>query len=551
MRKIYKTTNIALIFMLIGLFLWSEVAYALRPPLLFSSAKFENNALKNPLKINDFYAWIFKKGMKFGERITWWGKLKDRGQEHYGIDLYCYLDSKKQETHVEAGIEVTAVLDGKIQWIFKDVINTTVFVITKVTNGNDYLFYSYSHIDPKTLSIGQEIKQGENLGQIAKSSTSADPHLHYSVGMINKEAIDNEPMDFKKLNELVSSGKIKYFDPENFIITDNVENITDSVSERKLLSEEESIELAELVEMTLRENKLLLPKKKEHKGYLTILPDYRILEVLRLGPLIFVCNSRWDREFDKFAIHVMRLAQDALSGLCAEFPCNILFVDRTRYEIPEAFSSYSTSTVETMLKYARYLSNATLIDFGSGNGLLSLVALSLGARSAVLIDNDPQMLGIAKEILLLNGYSEQKQDFFIVDTNISDITGETIGKMFFPLGPIVAVMNIPSGEAYKKALTLACSIKHCDVIICGGLRFDVIQDERQIEWNRRLLNKHGYACRSITFRNIKVLVGISRQQNEDDSISFGKTTFTITLPVAKPGQTLGEKLTHNAPSTDL
>jgi hypothetical protein len=37
MRKICKIINIVLIFMIIGVFLWSEVGYALRPPLFFSS----------------------------------------------------------------------------------------------------------------------------------------------------------------------------------------------------------------------------------------------------------------------------------------------------------------------------------------------------------------------------------------------------------------------------------------------------------------------------------------------------------------------------------
>lgn len=55
-------------------------------------------------------------------------------------------------------------------------------------------------------------------------------------------------------------------------------------------------------------------------------------------------------------------------------------------------------------------------------------------------------------------------------------------------------------------------------------------------------------------RGIKAARNIIERNNGtiDVQSELGKgTTFTITLPVAKPSQTLGEKLTHNAPSADL
>jgi len=58
MRKIYKNINIAVIFMLIGMFMWVDIGYALRPPLLFDRENLE--ALQDIIELRKAFAKIEK-----------------------------------------------------------------------------------------------------------------------------------------------------------------------------------------------------------------------------------------------------------------------------------------------------------------------------------------------------------------------------------------------------------------------------------------------------------------------------------------------------------
>lgn len=47
------------------------------------------------------------------------------------------------------------------------------------------------------------------------------------------------------------------------------------------------------------------------------------------------------------------------------------------------------------------------LDIGTGTGILSMVAIRLGADSAVAIDNDPAALECAKEYAEVNGFGKE------------------------------------------------------------------------------------------------------------------------------------------------
>ena len=53
----------------------------------------------------------------------------------------------------------------------------------------------------------------------------------------------------------------------------------------------------------------------------------------------------------------------------------------------------------------RIAPGAKCLDLGSGSGILSLVALRLGAESAIGVDIDPKAEGIARENAAYNGFS--------------------------------------------------------------------------------------------------------------------------------------------------
>ena len=61
---------------------------------------------------------------------------------------------------------------------------------------------------------------------------------------------------------------------------------------------------------------------------------------------------------------------------------------------------------------------AACLDLGSGSGILSLVALRLGAKSAVGVDIDPKAEGIARENAAYNGFSSP--EFTALTGNVTE-----------------------------------------------------------------------------------------------------------------------------------
>jgi ribosomal protein L11 methyltransferase len=65
-------------------------------------------------------------------------------------------------------------------------------------------------------------------------------------------------------------------------------------------------------------------------------------------------------------------------------------------------------------------SGASCLDLGSGSGTLSIVALRLGAESAIGVDIDPKAEGIARENAAYNGFSAP--EFTALTGNVTEDT---------------------------------------------------------------------------------------------------------------------------------
>jgi ribosomal protein L11 methyltransferase len=48
-----------------------------------------------------------------------------------------------------------------------------------------------------------------------------------------------------------------------------------------------------------------------------------------------------------------------------------------------------------------------VLDIGTGSGILAMISIRLGARSALAIDNDPEAIECAREYALANGFGEE------------------------------------------------------------------------------------------------------------------------------------------------
>lgn len=75
---------------------------------------------------------------------------------------------------------------------------------------------------------------------------------------------------------------------------------------------------------------------------------------------------------------------------------------------------------EALQKRAGLLAGARVFDVGTGSGVLALVALLLGAASAVAVDNDPDVLEVAIENAGRNGLAGNIE---VSATPLADVTG--------------------------------------------------------------------------------------------------------------------------------
>lgn len=90
----------------------------------------------------------------------------------------------------------------------------------------------------------------------------------------------------------------------------------------------------------------------------------------------------------------------------------------------------------------------TVLDLGSGSGILAIASLLLGAKSAVGVDIDPLAVKTAKENGELNGFSEPELTFIC-----GDLTEKVTGKYSVVVANIVADVIIYFSKFVKAFMT--------------------------------------------------------------------------------------------------
>ncbi|MCM8784306.1 MAG: 50S ribosomal protein L11 methyltransferase [Candidatus Omnitrophica bacterium] len=156
----------------------------------------------------------------------------------------------------------------------------------------------------------------------------------------------------------------------------------------------------------------------------------RNFRYLRLGPLIFINYEAEGTSLEKIR---KQLGEDFLR----EYGQNIIFytnptqwqpdvLDETYYpDIPLPFIDRTTLVVIAhMLKNG--VEGKVVADIGAGNGILSIVALRLGAKKIVALESDPECIEKAEEVAYINGYVPGK-DIIFFNHYIRPEDGESLG----------------------------------------------------------------------------------------------------------------------------
>ena len=150
------------------------------------------------------------------------------------------------------------------------------------------------------------------------------------------------------------------------------------------------------------------------------------VEFLKIGPLLFI-----DESLKKIIPQEIQQAESQ----------NIIFVpDIDKTEFHGSLGYYTCNTIVSLL--AADMRGMTIIDHGAGNGVLSAVALKLGAEKVIGIDYDANCINQAHKLAIANGYEEGEQLLFIkADLRERQVIAKKI-LAFAKKGPVGIISNL-------------------------------------------------------------------------------------------------------------
>jgi len=207
-------------------------------------------------------------------------------------------------------------------------------------------------------------------------------------------------------------------------------------------------------------------------------------EMYGLGPQCFIALHKMDIFHPSEALarqYVDEYIQQF--GLSQEEMSKITFISPVSEIEGAPFNPYTASTSAVMIHHQNQISENVVLDLGSGSATLSLLALKLGAKKAILVENNPIQIAVARALLEAQGYKEGVH-FMVIDKNLdqkeeiiaeikSYLTDEELRKM-------VAMGNIGSwpiyGKANQYAVEIAAQLKMA-LFINGGYKIGAQDNE--------------------------------------------------------------------------
>lgn len=162
-----------------------------------------------------------------------------------------------------------------------------------------------------------------------------------------------------------------------------------------------------------------------------------------------------------------------------------------------AFGTGMHETTQLCIRQLKkYVSNNTnILDVGCGSGILSIVALKLGAKSAVGIDIDENAIAAAYENLQVNKLSTEKCKVYsgniLEDKELRDRTGyecydivvaNILADVLIPLSDIVP-KHLKEGGYFITSGIIDTKEEEVVKVIEANPHFEIVEVTRQNEWS--------------------------------------------------------------------
>lgn len=147
--------------------------------------------------------------------------------------------------------------------------------------------------------------------------------------------------------------------------------------------------------------------------------------------------------------------------------------------------THETTAMCLSLLEAHIRPGCSVLDVGTGSGILALAAARLGASSVVAVDLDPVAVRVARENIERNGLSG------VIDARVGDLLAGIDARADVIVANIIADVIILLSEALRRHIQpdgmFICSgvISDREADVCGAIEaagFSIHHIERQGEW---------------------------------------------------------------------
>jgi ribosomal protein L11 methyltransferase len=167
-------------------------------------------------------------------------------------------------------------------------------------------------------------------------------------------------------------------------------------------------------------------------------------------------NAQWESSFEPVIINDFAAIRAGFHAPVQNVQHEVIITPKMSFGTGHHATTYLMIAQMAKINFA----NKTVLDFGTGTGVLAILAQKLGAREILAIDNDDWSIENAKENLLLN-----KAENIV----IKKAETVTINKTY---DVILANINLNVILANMKLISNACS-KEATILLSGFLLNDV------------------------------------------------------------------------------